>query len=168
LWDLHAIESPRQIPAAACIALSSLETVFATCTSDGIVGIQKVESNKLVWTFHANPSNEFPQIMAISPDNKKIVLCEVFIGLARIFDLQTGQPRAILPRRGGWRLGHVSFHSSSARRQLVFIGGGLAHVELWDLDTHTCVGESVNWALQSVVCVAFSPRNDLVAWLEKR
>jgi len=127
--------------------------IFATISSDGIVEARTAKSNELVFTWHAERSDETFQTMAISPDDSFLALAAEVGRTVCIFDLRSGQPHAILRP-----------HCQMERRtHLISIGWQTVHcwwlggAEAWDLDSGTCV-----WKYQSLrermVHVAFLRR----------
>jgi WD40 repeat protein len=169
LWDLNVIESPHSlnnsITICICLALSPLGTIFVTSFSNGTIEARTMDTNKLVWRQPSGFSDSSYRCMAISPDDKFLALYALPARLdtnVHVFDLQSGQLYATLERTGEGSVRSISFHSGS--RQVAF-GDDAGHIELWDLDSRDRLWRSEVCETIWIICMAFSPQNDLVAWL---
>jgi len=104
--------------------------------------------------------------MLVSPDDKFLALYGTSDVEVRIFDLRSGQLYASFERIGRRRVSAVSFRSDC--EQVVF-GNSRGEAELWNLESRNRLWsvQAQTWTpkMAAIVCVAFSPRNDLVAWL---
>ena len=100
----------------------------------------------------------------MSPDDKFLALCEDLEGSIHIFDLQSGQLYARFERTFG-TVRRISFRSDSSQ---VVCGDDWGLVELIDLNSRTRVWRSQVGERMWFPAVAFSPQNDLVAWLGRR
>jgi len=164
LWDLRVAESPRNDTITTGLALSPLGTMFATSSPDGAIEVRRVGSDELAWSSRVEHSDIPSLAMVISPGDKFLALHGPSDAAVRVLDLQSGQPYASIEHTMARSIRHVSFRSDCG--QVVFVGWG-GEAELWDMGSRTRVWNSY-WEVgqfDDCVRVAFSPRNDLVAWL---
>jgi len=166
LWDMNVAESSRKDIFTSSLASSPLGTLIATGFSDESIEVRTLESNRLVQMLPGRSSNGIYQVIAISMDDRFLAQGATADRSVRVFDLQSGQLHAIFKNTNPhsldqtWRL---SFRSDG--RQIA-CGGDQGMTDLLDLNTRSRVWQTrVQNDEGGFIKVAFSPKDDLVAWL---
>jgi WD40 repeat protein len=120
-----------------------------------------------VWTTQSGFSDRRSQAIAMSSDGKFLAVYGTSDGDISIpipiFDSQSGR----LYTRLKHTLKRVTYLSFRSNGRQVLLGDQVGQVELWDLDSRTCMWKSRDKRRVEVVCIASSQKDDLVAWLDE-